>query len=101
MGTNKVWNKTVITFSKDFSKPLIAEKEILEKELTDFEKSDSNYSDYEYYIAVKKLDNIYDKKVENVKAKSKCDWCEDMEIFTTFFITLEEKNMLFKTKLKL
>lgn len=49
------------------------ERKVLEKELTDFEKSDSAYSDYKYYLAVKKLDNIYDKKVENVRARSKFD----------------------------
>ena len=91
MGINKVWNKTVITFSKDFSKTLNDKREILEKELMDFEKSDSGYSDYEYYLSVKKLDSIYDKKDENISTRSKCDWCKDREIFTKVFITLEEK----------
>ena len=56
-----------ITFSKNLSKSLNAEREILEKELKDFEKSGSSYFDNEDYLACKtKLDQIYDKKVEDL-----------------------------------
>ena len=56
-----------MTFSKNLSKSLNAEREILEKELKDFEKSGSSYFDNEDYLACKtKLDQIYDKKVEDL-----------------------------------
>ena len=66
-----------ITFSKYLSKSLNAEREILEKELKDFEKSSSSYFDNEDYLACKtKLDKIYDKNVEGLRIRSKCDWYE-------------------------
>ena len=66
-----------ITFSKYLSKSLNAEREIREKELKDFEKSSSSYFDNEDYLACKtKLDKIYDKNVEGLRIRSKCDWYE-------------------------
>ena len=89
----------MITFSKNLSKSLNAEREILEKELKDFEKSGSSYFDNEDYLACKtKLDKIYEKKVEGLRIRSKWDWYEKGEK-SKFFLN-SEKNMLFKTKLK-
>ena len=66
-----------ITFSKYLSKSLNVEREILEKELKDFEKSSSSYFDNEDYLACNtKLDKIYDKDVEGLRIRSKCDWYE-------------------------
>ena len=63
-----------ITFSKNLSKSLNAERKILEKEPKDFEKSGSGYLDNEDYLARKtKLDKIYDKKVEGLRIRSKRD----------------------------
>ena len=67
-------------FSKNLSKSLNAEEEILEKELKYFEKSSSSYSDNDDYLACKtKLDKIYDKKVEGLRITSKCDCHEKGE----------------------
>ena len=78
-----------ITCSKNLPKSLNAEREILEKELKDFEKSGSRYFDNEDYLACKtKLDQIYDKKVEGLRIRSKCDWYEKGEKSTKFFLIL-------------
>ena len=83
----------LITFLKNISKSLNAEREILEKELKDFEKSDSSYSDNEDYLSCKtKLDEIYGKKVKGLKIRSKCDWYKQGEKSTKFFLTLEKKT---------
>ena len=67
-------------FSITYSKYLYAERKILEKELTNFEKSGSNYFDNEDYLACKtKLDEIYDKKFEGLRIRSKYDWYEKGE----------------------
>ena len=69
-----------IIFSKNLSKFLNAERDILEKELMNFKKSGSSYFDNEDYLACKtKLDKIYDKKVEGLRIRSKCDWYEKGE----------------------
>ena len=61
-----------ITFSKNLSKPLNAEREILEKKLEDFEKFGSSHYDNDDYLACKtKLDKIYDKNVEALRIRSK------------------------------
>ena len=79
-----------ITFSKIFSKSLNAEREILEKELKNFEKSCSSYFDNENHLACKtKLHKIYDKKVEGLRIRGKCDCYEKGEKSTEFFLNLE------------
>ena len=89
-----------ITFSKNLSKSLNAERKIIEKEPKDFEKSGSGYLHNEDYLACKtKLDEIYDKKLEGLRIRSKCDWYEKGKKSTKFFLNLE-KNMPFQTKLK-
>ena len=81
--------------SKNLSKLLNAEREILEKELKDFEKSGSSYFVNEDYLACKtKLDKIYDKKVQGLKIGSKCDWYEKGEKSTEFFLTLEKRHAI-------
>ena len=61
-----------ITSSKNLSKSLNAEREILEKKLKDFEKSGSSHYDNDDYLVCKtKLDKIYDKNVEALRIRSK------------------------------
>ena len=68
-----------------------AEREILEEELKDFQKSGPSYYDNEDYLACEtKLDKIYDKKVESLRIRNKCDWYEK-----------RKKDVLFETELKL
>ena len=84
-----------ITFSKNLSKSLNAERKILEKEPKDFEKSGSGYLDNKDYLARKtKLDKIYDKKVEGLRIRSKRDWYEKGKKSTTFFLNLEKRHAI-------
>ena len=84
-----------ISCSKNLSKYLNAEREITENELKDFEKSSSSYFDNEDYLACKtKLDKIYDKKVEGLRIRSKCDWYEKGEKSTKFFLNLEKRHAI-------
>ena len=72
-----------------------AEREILEKELKDFKKSGSSYFDNEDYLARKtKLEKIYDKKLEGLRIRSKCDWYEKGEKSTKFFSNLEKRHSI-------
>ena len=69
-----------ITFSNKLSKSLNAERKIIEKELKDFEKTGSSYSNNEDYQACKvKRDKIYDRKVEGLRIRTKCDRYEKGE----------------------
>lgn len=61
-------------------------------------KSSSSNCRYEDDIACKiKLGNIYDKKDEGLRIRSKCGWYEKREKSTKFFLTWE-KDMKFKTE---
>ena len=84
-----------ITFSENLSKSLIVEGEILGKELKNFKKCSSSYFDNEDYLACKtKLDKIYDKKVESLRIRSKCDWYGKGEKSTKFVFTLEKRHAI-------
>ena len=90
-----------ITFSKNLSKFLNAEGEILEKELKDFEKSGSSYFNNDDYLACKtKLDKIYNKKLEGLRIRSTCDWFEKGEKSTKFFLTLEKRHTIIQNQSK-
>ena len=83
----------LISFSKNLSKSLNAERGILEKELKDFRKSVWSYFDNEDYLVCKtKLDKIYDKKVEGLRIRSKCEWYEKGEKSTKFLLNLEKRH---------
>ena len=70
-----------------------AERGILEKELKDFGKSGWSYFDNEDYLACKtKLDKIYDKKVEGLRIRSKCEWYKKGEKSTKFLLNLEKRH---------
>ena len=82
-----------ITFSKNLSKCVNADRELLEKKLKDLEKSGSFYSDNEDYKACQtKLDNIYDKKVEGIRIRRRCDWSQKGEKSTKFFLSFEKRR---------
>ena len=73
-----------------------AERKILERELNDSEKSGWSYSDNEDCLVCKtKLDKIYDKKVEGLRIRSKCDWYKKKgEKSNKFFLTLEKRHAI-------
>ena len=87
----------------------IIEKE-KEKELNRLEKNLINFQTNQYYLECKqKLQNIYTKKANGIRIRSKCNWYENGEKSTKFFLNLEKYRdalynfyqTLFKEKLSL
>ena len=78
--------KFTINFSKKFVKEENKDGNFLEKELKKLEKSRNNFRTNEYYHECKeKLQNICTKKVNGIRIRSKCNWCENGEKSTKFF----------------
>ena len=51
----------------------------------------TNFQTNEYYLECKqKLQNIYNKKVNDLRIRSKCNWYENGEKPTRFFLNLEK-----------
>ena len=51
----------------------------------------TNFQTNEYYLECKqKLQNIYNKKVNDLRIRSKCNWYENGEKPTKFFLNLEK-----------
>ena len=88
---------TIRNFSIEFSKTYIKlqreERSNLEKTLKDLEAKNDNFENNEYYIACKnKLDSIYEEKANGIKIRSKCNWYEQGEKSSKFFLNLEKKH---------
>ena len=63
----------------------------LEKELNRLEKNLTNFQTNQYYLECKqKLQNIYTKKANGIRIRSKCNWYENREKSTKFFLNLEK-----------
>ena len=66
-------------FTMNFSKNLVKKKNkgrnFLEKELNRLEKNLTNFQTNQYYLECKqKLQNIYTKKANGIRIRSKCNW---------------------------
>ena len=82
--------KFTINFSKKCVKEENKDQNFLEKELKKLEKSLTNLQANEYSLGRKqKLQNIYTKKVNGIRIRSKCNWYENGEKSTKFFLNLE------------
>ena len=76
-------------FQKKFVKEENKDRNFLEKELKKLEKNLNNFETNEYYLECKqKLQNIYTKKVNGIRIRSKCNWYENGEKSTKFFLNL-------------
>ena len=83
--------KFTINFSKKLVKEENKDQNFLEKELKKLEKNLNNLQTNEYYLGCKqKLQNIYTKKVNGIRIRSKCNWYENGEKSTKFFLNLEK-----------
>ena len=79
--------KFTINFQKKLVKEENKDQNFSEKEL----KKLSNLQTNEYYLGCKqKLQNIYTKKVKVTRIRSECDWYENAEKSTKFFVNLEK-----------
>ena len=84
-------------FTMNFSKNLVKKKNkgrnFLEKELNRLEKNLTNFQTNQYYLECKqKLQNIYTKKANGIRIRSKCNWYENGEKSTKFLLNLEKYN---------
>ena len=82
-------------FTNDFSKALSKneKKEVsyLEKKLKDLECDLSNTKTRDQHLDCKnKLENIYTKKANGIRIRSKCSWYESGEKSSKFFLNLEK-----------
>ena len=83
--------KFTINFSKKLVKTENKDRFFLEKKLKEPEKNLNNLQTNEYYLGCKqKLQNIYTKKVNGIRIRSKCNWYENGEKSSKFFLHLEK-----------
>ena len=83
--------KFTINFSKKLVKEENKDRNFLEKELKKLEKNLNNLQTNEYYLGCKqKLQNIYIKKVNGIRIRSKCNWYQNGEKSNKFFLNLEK-----------
>ena len=86
-------------FSISFSKNLAKTKRIihtnLENRIKTLEQNLKNKEDFNVYNLCKlELKNIYDRKAEGTKICSKCEWYQDGEKLTKFFLNLEKQRAI-------
>ena len=80
-----------MSFSKNLGKEENKDQNFLEKELKKLEKNLTNFQANECYLECKqKLQNIYNKKVNGIRIRSKCNWYKNGERSTKFFLNLEK-----------
>ena len=78
-------------FSKNLVKEENKDQNFLEKELKILEINLTNFQANHYYLEYKqKLQNIYTKKVNDIRIRSKCNWYQNGEKSTKFFLNLEK-----------
>ena len=71
-------------FAINFSRKLVEEenkdRDFLEKEIKELEKNLNNLQTNEYYLGCKqKLQNIFTRKVNGIRIRSKCNWYQNGE----------------------
>ena len=92
MGVFKVRDQEIYhIFSKKDVKEENKDRNFPEKELKKLEENLNNFQTNEYYLECKqKLQNLYNKKVNGIRIRRKCNWCENGEKSTKFFLNLEK-----------
>ena len=87
--------KFSISFSKNFAKKERIIQTNLENRIKTLEQSLKNEEDfYAYNLCKLELENIYDKKAEGAKLRSKCEWYQHGEKPTKFILNLEKQKAL-------
>ena len=92
MGVLKVQDQEIYhKFFKKLVKEENKDQIFLEKELKKLEKNLNNFQANEHYLECKqKLQNIYIKKVNGIRIRSKCNWYINGENSTNLFLNLEK-----------
>ena len=85
--------KFAITLSRKISHNTKRSQCQLEKKLKELESNLNSEANFNEYTKCKKdLELIYERIAEGVKIRSKCQWYEEGEKSTKFFLNLEKKN---------
>ena len=85
--------KFAITYSKKASQSTKRSQCELEKKLKELESNLNSEANFNEYTKCKNdLQRIYERTAEGVKIRSKCQWYEEGEKSTKFFLNLEKKN---------
>ena len=90
--------KFSISFSKNLAKTERIIQTNLENRIKTLEQNLKNEEDfYAYNLCKLELKNIYDKKAEGVKIRSKCEWYQHGEKPTKFFLNLQNQKAIHTT----
>ena len=82
-----------ISYCKQRNKKDVAERKYLENKLKNLENVLDNYDNLESYHNIKnKIEEIYEKKAEGARIRSKCLWYEEGEKSSKFFLNLEKRR---------
>ena len=91
--------KFSISFPKNLAKTVRIILTNLESRIKTQEQNLKNEEDFNTYSLCKlELENIYDKKAEGAKIRSKCKWHQHGEKPTKFFLNLEKQKAINTTK---
>ena len=82
--------KYTIKFSKELAKNTNKTIHDLETKLKLYEKPENYVDNIDYKVCKLQLDEIYEKKAEGIRIRSKCNWYEHGEKSTNFFLNLEK-----------
>ena len=86
--------KFVITFSRRTSQNTKKSQCELEKKLKELESNLNSEANFNEYTKCKNdLELIYERIAEGVRIRSKCQWYEEGEKSTKFFLNLEKKTI--------
>ena len=82
-----------ISYCKELTKKDEQERKYLENTLKNLENVLDNYGNLESYHNIKdKIEEIYEKKVEGARIRTKCLWYEEGEKSSEFFLKLEKRR---------
>ena len=88
-------HKFSISFSKNLAKTERIIQTNLESRIKTLKQNLKNEEDFNAYSLCKlELENIYDKKAEGAKIRSKCEWYQHGEKPTKFFLNLEKQKAI-------
>ena len=88
--TQETLRKFSIEFSKLQAQNTKKEKMFLDNKLKKLENSTNYIENLEYIDCRNKLDKKYEQKINGTRIRSKCDWYENGEKSSKFFLNLEE-----------
>ena len=89
--------KFSIFFSKNLAKTERIIQTNFENRIKTLEQNLKNEEDFNAYNLCKlELENIFDKKVEGANIPSKCEWYQDTEKPTKFFLNPEKEKAINK-----